>query len=147
MNKSETVFGVDRSFDCRQRSKSSEPPLLTSKFLLSESVVNVILKKTIYTSLSIFPRHAQPSLLPVKEAVSVLSLHKASQPSNTLIYESELINRDSLQLTRGFNLKRHHGMKRHDRPNAPDDESDSGTTTCRRRVLTTVYDRHTGKKS
>ena len=34
---------------------------------------------------SLFPRHAQPSLLPVKEAVSVLSLHEASQPSNTLI--------------------------------------------------------------
>ena len=38
-----------------------------------------------YTSLSLFPQHAQPSLLPVKEAVSVLSLHKASRPSNTLI--------------------------------------------------------------
>ena len=31
---------------------------------------------------SLFPRDAQPSLLPVKEAVPVLSLHKASQTSN-----------------------------------------------------------------
>ena len=83
MNKSEIVFGVDRSFDCRQRSKSSEPLFLTSKFLLRESVVNVIIRK-LFIRHSLFLRHAQPSLLPVKEAVSVLRLHEASQPSNTV---------------------------------------------------------------
>ena len=77
---------MDRSFDCRQRSKWSEPPFLTSKFLLSESVVNVIIRK-LFIRHSLFPPHAQPSLLPVKEAVSVLSLPKASQPSKTLINE------------------------------------------------------------
>ena len=69
-------FGVDRGFDCKQWSKSSEPPFLTSKFLLSESVVNVIIKNYLCVTL-LFPRHTHPSLLPVKEAVSVLS-----QPSN-----------------------------------------------------------------
>ena len=68
--------------DCRQRSKWSEPHFLTSKFLLSESVVNVIKTKLLLYVTLFFPRHAQPSLLPVKEAVSALSLHKASQPSN-----------------------------------------------------------------
>ena len=70
--------------ECRQRSKWSESYFLTSKLLLRESVVNVIIKKYLYVTL-VFPRHAQPSLLPVKEAVSVLSLHKASQLSNTLL--------------------------------------------------------------
>ena len=113
---------VDRSFNFRQRSKWSEPHFLTSKFLLSKSVVKVIIKKLIIHH-SFFPRHAQPSLLPVKESVFVLSLHKASQPSNSLIngLKLELINRGSLQLTRGFDLKKHHGIKRHGRLNAPDD--------------------------
>ena len=106
-------------------------------------MVNVIIRK-LFIRHSLFPRHAQPSLLPVKEDASVLSLHKASQPSNTLINELELINREILQLTRGFDLKRHHGVKRHDRLNDPDDEANAGTTTCRRRVSTTVYDCHTG---
>ena len=44
-----------------------------------------------------------------------------------------MINRDSLKLTRGFDLKRHYGIKRHDRLNAPDDKVDVGTTTCRPR--------------
>ena len=70
--------------DCRQWNKLSEPHFLTSKFLLSKSVVKVIIRK-LFIRHSLFPR--QPSLLPVKEAVSVLSLHKASQPSNTLINE------------------------------------------------------------
>ena len=38
-----------------------------------------------------------------------------------------------MQPTRGFDLKRHHGIKQHDRPNAPDDEVDAETTTCRPR--------------
>ena len=33
-----------------------------------------------------------------------------------------LINRDSIQLTCGFDLNRHYGIKRHDRLNAPDDK-------------------------
>ena len=40
-----------------------------------------------------------------------------------------------MQPTRGFDLKRHHGIKRHDRPNAPDDEADVETTTCRPRNM------------
>ena len=54
---------------------------LTSKFLLSKPVVNVIIRK-IFIRHSLSPQHAQPSLLPVKEAVSVPSLHKSYQPSN-----------------------------------------------------------------
>ena len=98
---------------------------------------------------SLVPRHAQPSIWPEREAASVLGLHKAFQPPNTLIIglQLQLINRESLQLTRGLDLKRHHGIKRPDRLNAPDDEADAGTTTCRRRASTTVYGRHTGKKS
>ena len=134
---------MDRSFDCRQRSKWSEPHFLSSKFFLSKSVVKVIIRK-LFLRHSLSPRHAQPSLLPLKEALSVLSLHKASHPSNTLINELEHINRESLQLTRGFDLKRHRGIKRHDRLNAPDDEGDAGTTTDRRRASTIVYGRHTG---
>ena len=53
-----------------------------------------------------------------------------------------------MQLTRGFDLKTHHRIKRHDHPNAPDDEADAGTTTrrprnvagatvCHRRAVTT----------
>ena len=76
--------------DCGQRSKWSEPHFLTYKFLLTESVANVIIRKLYVTLL--FPRHAQPSLLPVKEAVSVLSLHKVSQPSNTV--NSKLLGRN-----------------------------------------------------
>ena len=41
-----------------------------------------------------------------------------------------MISRDSLQFTRGFDLKRHFGIKRHDRLSAPDDKVDAGTTTC-----------------
>ena len=55
-----------------QRSKSSEPHFLTSKFLLSKSVVEVIICK-LFIRHSLFARHAQPSLLPVKEAVPVLA--------------------------------------------------------------------------
>ena len=83
-------------------------------------MVNVIIRK-LYMRHSLFPRHAQPSLLPLKEAVSVLSLHKASQPSNTLFNKLVLINRNSVQLMRGFDLKRHHGIKRHHHLNALDD--------------------------
>ena len=54
--------------DCGQRSKWSEPHFLTSKFLLSESVVNVIIRK-LFIRHSLFPRPEQPSLLPVKERV------------------------------------------------------------------------------
>ena len=61
VNKTEIAFGVDRSLDCRHRSKSSEPLFLTSKFLLSESVVNVTISK-IYIRHSLFPptRTAKP---------------------------------------------------------------------------------------
>ena len=62
---------------------------LTSKFLLSESLVNVIIRKLFIHVTLFFPRNAQPSLLPVKEVVSVLSLHKASQPSNNTGNEGE----------------------------------------------------------
>ena len=49
---------------------------------LSKSVVNVIIRK-LFICHSLFPRHTRPSLLPVKVAVSVLSLHQAaSEPSN-----------------------------------------------------------------
>ena len=50
-------FGVDRGFDCKQWSKSSEPPFLTSKFPLSESVVNVIIKKLFMRHSSFPPTH------------------------------------------------------------------------------------------
>ena len=93
-------------------------------------MVKVIMRK-LFKRRSLFPRHAQPSLLPLKEVVSVLSLHKTSQHSNTLI--NDLINRDILQLTRGFDLKRHYGIKRHDRLHAPYDTGNAGTTTCRPR--------------
>ena len=56
--------------------RSSEPHLLTSKFLLSKSVVKVIIcmiPGELFIRHSLFARHAQPSLLPVKEAVSVLA--------------------------------------------------------------------------
>ena len=56
-----------------QRSKSSEPHLLTSKLLLSKSVVKVIIICKLFIRHSLFARHAQPSLLPVKEAVPVLA--------------------------------------------------------------------------
>ena len=73
--------------DCRQRScKWSESHFLTSKFLLSKSMVNVIIRN-LFLRQSLFRRHAQPTLSPVKEAVSVLSLHEALQPPNTLINE------------------------------------------------------------
>ena len=75
---------MDRSFDCRQRSKWSEPPFLTFKFLLSKFVVNVTIRKLLIPH-SLLPGHAQSSLLPEKETVSVLSLHKASYLLNTLI--------------------------------------------------------------
>ena len=53
-----------------------------------------------------------------------------------------------MQPTRGFDLKRRHGIKRHDRPNAPDDESDAGITTCRpRHNAGATACRHTGEKS
>ena len=59
-----------------QRSKWSESHLLTSKFLLSKFVVKVIIcmiPGELFIRHSLFARHAQPSLLPVKEAVSVLT--------------------------------------------------------------------------
>ena len=34
-----------------------------------------------------------------------------------------------------FDLKRHYGIKRHDRLNAPDDKADAGTTTFRPRMM------------
>ena len=58
-------------------SKWSEPHLLTSKFLLSESYGKVIIRK-LFVRHSRFPRYAQPSILPVKEAVSVLSAQSYS---------------------------------------------------------------------
>ena len=67
-------------------------------------MVKVIIRKILIRH-SLFPRHAQPSLLPVKETGFTLCLNKASQLSNTLISELELINRESLQLTRGFELR------------------------------------------
>ena len=51
-------------------------------------MVKVIIRK-IFICHSLFPRPAQPSILPVKEAVSVLSLNKASQPSNSESFKKE----------------------------------------------------------
>ena len=79
MNKSEIVFlWIVASTIGNVASGGS----LTSNFLLSKSVVNATIKN-IFIRHSLFPRHAQPSLLPVKEVVSVLSLHKPSQSSNS----------------------------------------------------------------
>ena len=112
-----------------------------------------VIRRKLFTRYSRFPRHVQSSPLPVTGAVSVLSAQKASQPFKALI--NELINRDSLQLTREFDLKRHYDIKRHGRLNAPGDTADTGTTSfrprndagaaaCRRRASTTIYGRHTG---
>ena len=65
-------------------------------------------KKIIYTSLS-FPPTCTAKSIACEGSRIRYYLHKASQPSNTFI--NELINRDSLQLTRGFDLKRHHRIK------------------------------------
>ena len=112
-------------------------------------------KKIVSTSLSFSPdTHSQVHYL-WREPCPYY-LHKASQPSNTLI--NELINRDSLQLTHGFDLKRHYGIKRHDHLNAPDDKVDAGippcrprnnagATACHRRASTTIYGHYTGEKS
>ena len=45
----------------------------------------VVIIRNLFIRHSTFPRHAQPSLLPVKEAGSVLSRHKAFRPSNNTI--------------------------------------------------------------
>ena len=62
------------------------PHFLTSQLLLIKSVVKGIVRK-LFILHSLLLRHAQPSLLPVKKTVFVLSLLKAPQTSNTLINE------------------------------------------------------------
>ena len=62
-----------------------------------------------YTSLSFSPTRTAKSI--VCEGSRVRT--KSAQASKMSINELELISREKLQLTRGFDLKRHHGIKRH----------------------------------
>ena len=80
MNKSKIVLlWIVASMSSKEQVEGASPPHF--QFLLSKSVVKATIRK-LFIRHSLLLRHAQPSLLPVKEVVSVLSLHKASQPSN-----------------------------------------------------------------
>ena len=74
---------MDRSFDCRQRSKWSEPHFLTSKFLPNKSVVKVKIRK-LFIRQTLFPPTRTAKFIACEEGVSVTkSLHKAFQLSNS----------------------------------------------------------------